>query len=666
MPKRVFSRKVYKKDKRKEIISLVLKLSVLALIAAPVVMVFLFLYYSKDLPRPEKFTEKTFVESTKIYDRTGKVLLFEMYGEEKRETVPLDSVSDYLKKAVISVEDANFYSHYGIDITGIFRAIKTDIIIGKPAFGGSTISQQLIRSTFLTPEKTIKRKIREIILTLELERKYSKDQILEWYLNQIPFGPNLYGVETASKAYFEKSAKDLSLNEAAALAAVIQAPSYFSPYGPNKEELVNRKNYVLERMNQEGYITKEELESAKAQELAFSESVGSIKAPHFVFYIQNYLLENYGKDMLEKGGLNIYTSLDWELQETAEKAVLEGVEKNKNYKVNNAALVAIDPKTGEVLAMVGSKNWFGDPYPEGCTSGKDCLFDPKVNVATYNIGRQPGSSFKPFVYATAFSKGYDDKYVVVDEETNFGIFGGKPYIPRNYDGKFRGPVTLRQALAQSLNIPAVKTLAYLAGQKDSIETAKKLGITTLNKPYSYYGLSIVLGGGEVKLLDMVSAYGVFATEGYRIPPVSVLRIEDSKGNILEQNNKISKMVLEKRSAVILNSILSDNDARAPMFGYNSLLYFKDYQVAVKTGTTDDFKDGWIIGYTPSVVLGVWVGNNNNVSMSKEPGVVLAGPIWRSVMSYILPKLPRENFTPIETIEPQKTDSEIIEEIETNP
>ncbi|GAI03056.1 unnamed protein product, partial [marine sediment metagenome] len=354
------------------------------------------------------------------------------------------------------------------------------------------------------------------------------------------------------------------------------------------------KDYVLNRMAQEGYLTQEQAEQAKKQELEFAKVSQTIKAPHFVLYVEEYLFGKYGKNFLEQRGFKVYTTLDWELQEAAEIAVEEGVEKNKGYKAYNASLVAINPKTGEILVMVGSADWFGESYPEGCevTPEADCLFDPMVNIATYGIGRQPGSAFKPFVYVTAFQNSYDDEYIVIDEETNFGVWGGDEYIPKNYDGLFRGPVTLRQALAQSINVPSVKVLLNLAGLPESIETAKKCGITTLNRPASFYGPSIVLGGGEVRLLDMVSAYGVFAAEGKRYPPVSILRIEDSKGNIIEEKKKTPKRVLEEETTRLLNDVLSDNEARAPMFGYNSPLYFSDYQVAAKTGTTDNWRDAW--------------------------------------------------------------------------
>jgi 1A family penicillin-binding protein len=644
MAGRKFYRKVYKKDKKKTSALLVLKILGFGFLALVFGLLLIFVWYAKDLPRPEKFTERALVQSTKIYDRTGQHVLYEIYGEEKRTYVPLDKIPDNIKKAVIATEDANFYHHIGIDFAGMFRAFLVDLRIGNLTYGGSTIPQQLIRSTYLTLDKTAQRKIREIILTLELDRRYSKDQILEWYLNQIPFGRNAYGVEAASQAYFGKSVTDISVSQAATLSALIKAPSYYSA-GDHIDELMNRKNYVLDRMQKEGFLNKEDTESAKKEDIKLVKMSQPIEAPHFVMFVKDYLVQKYGEDFLKEKGLKVYTSLDWDLQKTAETVVKSGAETNKAYHAYNAALVASDPKTGEILAMVGSKDWFAtSSYPAGCESTPevDCLFEPYTNVALR--GRQPGSAFKPFVYATAFEKGYDDKYVVIDEQTDFGVWGNQHYIPQNYDGRFRGPVTLRQSLAQSLNVPSVKVLAYLAGLDDSIQAAKNFGITTLNNPSSFYGLAIVLGGGEVKLLDMVSAYGVFATEGMNVAPVSILKIEDSEGNVIEQNKKTSRRVLSSEPARLISDILSDNEARAPIFGANSVMHFTDYQVAVKTGTTQDNRDGWIVGYTPSIVVGVWGGNNDNSSMAREPGMVIAGPIWRAFMDKALLKFPKENFT----------------------
>jgi 1A family penicillin-binding protein len=646
MAKRKFFRQnIQEKKKKKNIFLLILKLFLGIIITSAAGVIFIFVYYAKDLPRPEKFTEKRQIESTKIYDRTGKTLLYEIYGEEKRTIVPLEAIPDYLKNAVVAIEDDRFYTHRGIDLKSIARAILVDLKIKSTAQGASTISQQLIRSSFLSTKKTVERKTREIILTLELERRYSKNQILYWYLNQIPFGQNTYGVEEASKTYFQKSVSEISLPEAAVLAAIIQSPSRLSPYGENLNTLLERKDIVLDKMASLNFITREEAEKAKKEQIVFARPNQSIKAPHFVMYVKDYLESKYGEDFIKEKGLRVYTTLNWDFQQIAEKVVKEGVEKNKVFNENNGALVAIDPKTGEILSMVGSADWFGKPYPEGCdlTPEVDCLFDPMVNVATYKLGRQPGSAFKPFVYATAFQKGYDDKYIVIDEETNFGNWGGKPYVPQNYDGKFRGPVTLREALAQSLNVPSVKVLNSLAGLEDSIKTARDMGITTLNKPPSFYGLAIVLGGGEVKLLDMVSAYGVFATEGERIPPTAILKIEDSQGNIIEQNNKTPIRVLDIQTCRLISDILSDNEARAPIFGLRSSLYIENYQVAVKTGTTQNYRDGWTIGYTPSIVVGVWVGNSNNSPMGKIPAASSGAPIWKNFMLQVLPSYPRENF-----------------------
>jgi len=681
MPKRKYYRKIYPKksffsDNKKKAVFLVLKIGFFIFLFLFISVVSIFLYYAKDFPRPEKFTERQLSQSTKIYDRTGKILLYEIYGEEKRTVVLLDKIPEYLKKAVIATEDANFYKHFGVDPRGIARAVLSDLKIGEPVYGGSTIPQQLIRSTFLTTQKTAERKTREIVLALELDRRYSKDQILEWYLNQIPFGQNTYGVEAASQTYFKKSVSEISLSEAAVLTALVKAPSALSPYGENKSKLMERKNYVLDRMESLNFISKEEKEKAQNEEIKFAEILQPIKAPHFVLYVKDYLEQKYGEDFLKEKGLRVYTSLDWELQEIAEKAIEEGGKNNEKYGAFNSSFVAIDPKTGQILAMVGSKNFFGDPYPKDCTPGKNCLFEPNPNVTL--LGRQPGSAFKPFVYATAFKKGFDDKIQVLDESTNFGIWGGKEYIPQNYDGKFRGIVTLREGLAQSLNIPSVKVLyligsdekiekleinnflgkegVFSKGLKESIKTAKEIGITTLTQPISFYGPSIVLGGGEVKLLEMVSAYGVFAQEGLKMPIVFITKISDSNNNIIEKNKGDQKRVLDTEVARLINSILSDNEARAPIFGLRSPLYFENFEVAAKTGTTEGYKDGWIIGYTPSIVAGVWTGNNNNSPMKKEPGVVLAGPIWRAFMDKALLKFPKENFIKPSEAKPEEPPS----------
>ena len=598
-------------------------------------VLFLFAYYAKDLPRPEKFTELSLVQPTRIFDRTGTVLLYEVYKEERREQVSLGEVSAFLKNAIIATEDANFAKHFGVDARAIGRALLVNLRLRAPAQGASTISQQLIRSTFLTRKKTLERKVQELILTLELERRYSKDEIFGFYLNQIPLGANAYGVGAGALTYFGKKAGALTLVESATLAAMIKAPSYYSPYGTHLEELLARKDYVLSRMVKTGYITKEQAERTSKEKVVFAQSSLGLRAPHFVLWVLDKLLQTYGEDFVKENGLRVTTSLDWGLQEAAEGIVRDIAGRNESLHAYNAALVAIDPRTGEVKAMVGSKDWFAESSPEGCTPGIDCLFDPKLNVATAMPGRQPGSAFKPFAYAVAFNKGHDDTVVVIDEETNFGIWGDKEYIPKNYDERFRGPVTLRQALSQSLNIPSIKVLLNLAGIQESIALARDFGLTTLSPDASFYGPSLVLGGGEVRLLDLVSAYGVFATEGNRVPPLSIVEVADSKGRILEENKNVPLRVLSQKVAKLITSILSDNTARAPIFGASSLLYFPGIQVAAKTGTTQEFRDGWVVGYTANIVVGVWVGNNDNSPMDKEPGIAIAGPIWREFVNVAL-------------------------------
>lgn len=591
----------------------------------------LFFVFLKDLPRPEVFTEAQMNQSTKIYDRTGKILLSSVYGEEKRTYVPLSQVPDIMKEAVIATEDANFYSHFGIDIPAIFRALKIDITKKTNTHGASTITQQLIRSTFLTTDKTVSRKLKEIVLSVELDRKYSKDQILEWYLNQVPFGINIYGVEEASLSYFQKPAQDLTLPEAALLAAIIQLPSYYSPYGKHLDDLLARKDYVLKRMEQEHYITAEQRDEAMKVELTFNK-LPKTMAVHFVEYVKQQIEDQYGPEFLEIKGLKIYTTLNWELQQASEAAIAENVENNiARFGAYNSALVSIDPHTGEILAMVGSADPWGEPLPKGCDPSTNCKFVPSFNVATDGLGRQPGSSFKPFVYAEAFRKGATPDTIVVDELTDFGVWGTEHYVPQNYDGRFRGPVTLRNALAQSLNIPAVKVLRDIAGLDDSISLAKKLGITTLNQPSGYYGLALVLGGGEVHLLDMVSAYGVFGNDGYRIEPSPIIKIEDANGNIIYENKKSPRKVLESSVCNMIADVLSDNNARAPIFGPYSNLRFDDYKVYVKTGTTQKNGDGWIIGCTEDTCVGVWSGNNDNTRMTGGVGESASGPAWRKII-----------------------------------
>lgn len=597
----------------------------------------IFIYFAKDLPSPGKISSRTIVESTKIYDRTGDHILYDIHGEEKRTQIPFQEMNDSVKYATIALEDQNFYSHHGIKFTSILRAAMKDVLHRGVAQGGSTITQQFIKQSILTPERTFSRKIKEVILSLELEQKFSKDEILGMYLNEIPYGSNAYGIEAAAQTFFGKHARELSLDEAALLASLPQAPSYYSPYGNHTDALKERQVYALSQMAKLGYIAQEQAEAAKEIDI-FSKikpPSENIFAPHFVMYIKDYLEQKYGEQLVEQGGLKVYTTLDWSKQQAAEQAVREGAETNaKKYKASNASLAAIDPKTGQILAMVGSKDFF------------DKSIDGQVNVTIRD--RQPGSSFKPFVYLTAFKKGFTPETQLWDVDTDFATDTGKDYNPKNYDGKNRGLLQMKNVLAMSLNVPAVKTL-YLAGVKDSIDTARMLGITTLNEP-DKYGLSLVLGGGEVRLLDHTNAFASLATGGVHHNKTAILKITDSSGKVLEEyKNGPGNRVIEEKYVGMLDYILSTNDLRAPVFGGNNPLKFDDRPVAAKTGTTDEWRDGWTMGYTPSLAVGVWAGNNNNSPMAHgADGVYVAAPIWRKFMDKVLGNYNIEQFPKYET------------------
>jgi 1A family penicillin-binding protein len=589
----------------------------------------IFAYYSFNLPDPNKLATRDVPESTKIFDRNGKPL-YEIYGEAKRTLIKLDEVPKFVQEATIAVEDKNYYKHGGVSITGIIRSIIVDILSGKAKQGGSTITQQFVRNAVLTREKTFARKFKEIALSLQLERKYSKDEILQLYFNEIPYGSNAYGIHAASQTFFGKAPKDLTLAEAAYLAALPKAPTYYSPYGPHKDELDSRADTVLQLMYEQSYISKTQAQSAQKEKVEFRDIGTGIKAPHFVLYVQDLLAQKYGEISLQQGGLKVTTTLDLDLQTIAEEAVAKQIPLNeKNYDATNASLVALDPRTGQILAMVGSRDYFDKEY------------DGAVNVALRP--RQPGSSFKPYVYATAFKQGMNPATMLIDVVTNFGEFGGKEYIPQDYDGKEHGPVSIRQALQGSLNIPAVKTM-ILVGVEEAIDTAEAMGITTLSDR-SRYGPSLVLGGGEVKLLDHTSAYGVFAASGIRHEPVPILKIEDKEGNILEEyHDSPGEEVLNPQIAYQINQVLSDNEARTFIFGRNNRLTLPDRVVAAKTGTTQEYRDAWTIGYTPSLAAGVWVGNNDNSSMkTRADGSVVAAPIWNEFMRRALENKPPEEF-----------------------
>ncbi len=574
------------------------------------------------------FKERVITESTKIYDRTGEVLLYDVNGGIRRTVVSLNDISINAKKATIAIEDAEFYTHAGVKPSAMVRALLVDIATGQIQQGGSTITQQVIKNTLLTKDKKLSRKIKEIVLALKLEQIMSKDEILGLYFNETPYGGNIYGIEEASLTFFGKQAKDVTLAEAAYLAALPQAPTFFSPYGNNRARLDARKDLVLKRMVDLGFITPTEQAAAKAEKVTFRPpSEGGIKAPHFVFYILEYLEEKYGREAVESQGFKVITTLDWELQAKAEEIVTKYGEENvQKYNANNAAMVATDPKTGQILVMVGSRDYFNTE-----------------NEGNFNITlakRQPGSSFKPFVYATAFQKGYTPETVVFDVPTEFSTNCPPTcYSPVNYDDKFLGPINLRTALAQSRNVPAVKVL-YLAGLTSVLDNAKRFGITTLTDR-NRYGLTLVLGGGEVSPLELTSAYGVFANDGIRNPVASILKIEDSSHEVVEEWKADPKVAIDENVARQISSILSDNTARSGTYGLNSPLYFPGRDVAAKTGTTNDYRDAWIMGYTPSLALGAWAGNNNNTPMEKQIAGFIVAPMWNEFMRFYLNKTNNE-------------------------
>lgn len=587
-------------------------------------------WVSRALPDPERIVTRRVAESTKIYDRTGKILLYEIHGGEKRTRIKLADLPSYVKWATIVAEDDNFYTHSGVDFKGILRAAIMDVLHLGKVQGASTITQQFIKNAVLTNEKTFARKLKELVLAFEIERRFSKDQILEMYFNEIGYGGATYGIEAASNYYFGKSAKDVTITEAALLASIVKAPTYYSPYGKHRDELLTREEYVLRRMLEQDYITKDEFEKAKRDVAVIQPRQENIKAPHFVLWIRELLTEKYGGKSLEEEGLKITTTLDWNKQQIAEESITKIAKQNeKDWQAKNAALVALDAPTGQVLAMVGSRDYF------------DTKNDGNVNVALRP--RQPGSSFKPIVYSAAFEKGYTPETLLYDVVTTFPTDIEGEYIPHNYDDKEHGVVSMRQALAGSLNIPAIKTI-YLTGVSRVLDLADRLGYTTLSDR-SRFGLSLVLGGGEVTLLEHTAAFASLARDGVRHPITSILKIEDRSGQTLEEwQPSDGTRSMNENIARLTTSILSDNDARAYVFGQRNFLTLPDRPVAAKTGTTNDYRDAWTMGFTPSLATGVWVGNNNNTAMKKgADGSKIAAPIWNTFMQKALKGTPKESF-----------------------
>lgn len=601
------------------------------LIAVPA----LFLWYSRDLPAPGKLATANSENATRIYDRHG-TLLYSVFEDENRTYVTLNKISKNVQEATIAVEDETFYENNGFSPIGWIRAVRDSLFEQRISGGGSTITQQLVKNVLLSNEQSLPRKIKELILAIQVDQRYSKDQILEMYLNNIPYGGTAVGVEAGAEQYFGKKAKDLTLAESAFLAGLPQSPSLYTPFNGEKRYLARTKD-VLRQMQENGYITKSEEEKAYKEIEKYSfeqEEVASIKAPHFVMYVRDVLARQFGEQMVTTGGLQVTTSLDYKIQEEAEKIVKEEIDKLEKHKVSNGAAVVTDPKTGEILAMVGSSDYF------------DKENDGNFNVAISNT-RQPGSSLKPVIYAAGLENGHTASTMFMDVKTDFFNGSGEPaYSPVNYDGTYRGPVQMRFALGNSLNIPAVKMLA-MVGIDPAMKLAYDMGIknwepTAQNK--ATVGLSLVLGGRETSLLDEVTAYGVFANKGVRQDPVSVMKVTDTKGRMLYDKKKTDgEKVLSEEVAFIISHMLLDNNARSAAFGARSALNIAGKQVSVKTGTTDEKRDNWTIGYTPSYVVGVWVGNNDNSPMNNAiaSGITGASPIWNKIMTHVLKDKPDE-------------------------
>lgn len=611
------------------------------LIGLALLILTLFFYLAKDLPSPANLTsQENYPVSTQIFDRNGK-LLYEIYAEENRIPVTLDQLSPHMTQATLAIEDKNFYQHFGLDLAGISRALLNNLRRSDSTQGGSTITQQLVKTALLSSEKTFDRKAKEALLSIVTEILYSKDQILEMYLNYISYGGTAVGVEAAANRYFNKNAKDLSLAEASFLAGLPQAPSSYSPYGSTPELGLARQKEVLRRMVEEKYISQEEANQALAEKLTFAIKKTDIAAPHFVFYVKDLLYQKYGEKTVETGGLRVTTSLDLDLQEVAQATVAAEVATLERLRVNNGAALITKPNTGEILAMVGSKDYF------------DTQEDGQVNVTLRP--RQPGSSIKPIMYATTFQeKTLGPGSMLLDVPTCFKMAGTRDYCPKNYTGGFSGPVTVRQALGSSLNIPAVKAVATV-GVETFIKQATAMGITTWKDPKNY-GLSIALGGGDVRMIDLAVAFGVLANQGVKVPLHPILQVSNYQGEILEQYDPESskadlsyltdndleisqgelERVMERAPTYLVSNIMQDNLARTPAFGSNSQLVIKDKVVAAKTGTTNDLKDNWTIGFTPEYLVVTWVGNNDSQSMSYlASGITGAAPIWHDLMAYVL-------------------------------
>lgn len=570
------------------------------------------------LPTPTRLISPDEPLTTEIYDRNN-TLLYRIYDGKNRTLVKLNQIPRYLIEATIAIEDQNFYRHYGIDHVAILRALYHNIRYGTQE-GASTLTQQLIKNSLLTPEKSYLRKIREIALAIWTERIYPKDQILQMYLNEAPYGGSIVGIAAAAQTYFGKHVSELTLGESAYLAGLPASPTQLSPYGARPELTKIRQKEVLERMVKSGFITQHIADKAYAQELNIKPLVNSIYAPHFVFYIRDLLATKYGARMVAQGGLRIYTTLDLKVQEQVEEIVKKEIDSLQPLNVQNGAAMVIDGPTGQILAMLGSRGYH---YP---TFGN-------FNVALSL--RQPGSSIKPITYAVALEKGFNPNNMILDTPVTFRDEWGNGYSPVNYDGRFRGPVSFRQALGSSLNIPAVKLLATV-GVEPVAQKAQDLGITTFDNP-KRFGLALTLGAADIKMIEMMGAYSAFSQAGRFQKPTGILKVTDSKGEVLEEYKPNTKQVLTPQIAYLITNILADDNARKLAFGLDSLLKIPGFEVGVKTGTSDNKRDNWTFGYTPKYVVGVWVGNPDNSPMSPTlaSGITGAAPIWNKIMHTLL-------------------------------
>src|SRR3990167_6518724 len=619
------------------ILSKLARYALFGVIGAIVLFFLYFRWVSRDLPTPGKLANGNLKDSTKILDKNG-VVLYSIFKDYNRLYVPLEEIPDNLKTATISIEDKDFYTNKGFSVTGLIRGLLLDPILKNRVTGGSTITQQLVKNVLLTPERSIARKMKELILAIQVDQRFSKDEILEMYLNNVAYGGTAVGVEAAANLYFGKHAKELNLAQSAFLAGLPQAPSIYSPFVGKDKAYIARTKDVLRRMREDGKITRKEEQGAfkEVESFTFTQKQGNLKAPHFVQYIREQLVKLYGEAVVENGNLTVVTTLDYEIQKNAEDIVFEEIEKIEKYDVGNGAAIVMDPKAGSILAMVGSRDYF-DTEHEG-----------NFNAAIAH--RQPGSALKPIMYATAFEKGYTPATLLMDLKTEFptNVPGQKDYIPVNYDGKYRGPMQVRFALGNSENVPAVKMLARV-GIKPVMQKAYDMGIENwkpTQENLNNVGLSLVLGGREITLVEMATAYSTFANKGVKKEAFSIDEVKDRKGKtIYKHKDQKGVKVLSEEVAFLISHILLDNNARSEVFGTNSLLNIAGRTVSVKTGTTDSKRDNWAVGYTPSFVVASWVGNNDNTPMHPTiaSGVTGATPIWRRITQFVLNGKPGERF-----------------------